>query len=236
MITNRVIHAGNGRRYTEKIINSDLRTLVNIMNQLRGANGSRFHSLNGMFWRSYDFELSTKAVKYQLHHAQILAEQYKEKGYDTDDFKNHAENGSLTLHSRSKNSFSTVSLGVALRHFVNDTCRVLEPSAQLLELKTQVQKENPKNSLNTYIKQLDRKKVAYGFDGSFFIALYEEIWNDYKHRESSGISAGGFSVQEDNIVHPTISGNDLAKFKNKGVEEFVDETLMNVQKFVEFVK
>ena len=69
-------------------------------------------------------------------------------------------------------------------------------------------------SLNSYIKQLNDTGAYYDFDGEFIVALYEELWNDYKHAESSGITSGRFWFNKHGeITLPRIYGDRLDYFK-----------------------
>lgn len=236
-IRKREIRLGDGRTFRERIVTSDRRTLNDIMSSLRGANNSRFINIKGMFWRSHDFEGSASQLGRELTVTEDLTDRYKYKGYASQDFLEEAKSKGIIFNTHSERGFKTISLDVALRHFINDTCRILEPSTRLLEAKTGLPKSRSTLSLNGYIKELDASSISYGFDGAFFIAFYEELWNDYKHAESNGITVGGYSLNDnDEIIYPDVCGDRLVYFKGKTVDDFFDETLKHVKQFVDFIK
>lgn len=236
-IEEKELKMGNGITYHSRVSHRDLRVLISVMNSLRGAKGSQLHSLKGMFWRSYDFDTSTRQLARELTITEDLTDRFMSVGYLSSGFREEAKSKGIIFNTRSERGFKTISLDVALRHFINDACRVLEASARLLEVKTGSPRSRDTLSISGYIKELDRDGVSYGFDGTFFIALYEELWNDYKHAESNGIWAGGYSLDDNNeIIPPKIYGDRLNFFKDRTVDDFLDDVLENMEQFVDFIK
>lgn len=227
-------------------VTTNYRTLNDITNKLNGANRHKAHTLNGMFFRRQDFESSVRQLMQQLGNERMLALKFADKGYDGSDFEKAAKEDNVRTYMRTggssgESSFSTYDLSPALRHFVNDYCRVLEPIVKLLAEKTGVSAKNKRKpdemvSFNSYLKKLDREHIKTPLDHEFFIKMYDEIWNDYKHAESSGIQASGWSSDGEAIKsEPKLLGNKLDYFKNMGVKDFVDKSLDNMNGLLDYI-
>ena len=224
-------------------------TLNEITSKLNGANKHPAVNLKGMFFRAQDFESSTKQLMQCLQSERILALRFAEKGYVGDNFKKEAQKGGVRLHmhTRSTNdigysSFDTYDLSPALRHFLNDYCRILEPLVKLLAQKhTNIPAQNPRRrselvSFNSYLKMLDIASIRTPLDYDYFVSLYGELWNDYKHAESSGVQAGGWSSNGGLITsEPQLYSDKLNYFKDMLVGEFIEKSLNNMNTLLDYV-
>lgn len=228
-------------------VTTDYQTLNEITNRLNGASSHPAGSLRGMFFRREDFESSAKQLMEQLSKERILALVFAEKGYGGDDFAKEAEKSGVKMHMRSRgstgdSSFDTYGLSPALRHFINDYCRILEPLVKLLAQKhTNISARNRRRpseliSLNTYLKILNEESIVMPFDQDHFIKLYEEIWNDYKHAESSGVQASGWLSDGRSIKsEPKLYSSELVYFKDMHVEVFIKRSLDNMNILLNYV-
>lgn len=226
---------------------TDYRVLNEITSKLNGAGGHKAGSLNGMFFRRQDLESSTKQLMRQLHAEHMIALRYADKGYGNDDFSKAADKEGVrpytrTVGSDGRSSFSTYDLGPALRHFLNDYCRVLEPLVKILALKHMgVSAQNPQRptetiSFNAYIKKLDRNNETTTLDHEYFIKLYDELWNDYKHAESAGAQATGWSSNGEEITsEPRLHSARLAYFKDMPIEDFIEKSLVNMNALLDYI-
>lgn len=228
-------------------------TSYQVLNEITSKlNGARKHpagSLNGMFFRRQDFESSTKQVMQRLHSERILALRYANRGYASDDFTNAAHNDGVRPYTRTggsdgNSSFSTYDLSPALRHFLNDYCRILEPLVKLLAQKHSdvparyyIKKKSGKlASFNEYIKRLDDKRIKTPLNHEYFIRLYDELWNDYKHAESAGVQATGWSSNGSVVTsEPRLSSVNLVYFKDMHVKDFVEKSLDNMNELLDYI-
>jgi hypothetical protein len=223
------------------------RVLNEITGKLNGANKHSAGSLNGMFFRRQDFESSTQQLMRQLHAERIPALSFVERGFGDDDFRDRAKKDGVRIHSRTKgdsgnSSFDTYDLSPSLRHFLNDYCRILEPLTKLLAQKhTSVSAQNTRKpteimSFNSYIKQLDKNSIKTPLDHDYFIKLYDELWNDYKHAESSGVQASGWSSDDKTITsEPKLHSNKLVYFKDMLVKDFIEKSLKNMNDLLDYI-
>lgn len=233
-------------RETTSVVPS-YKTLNEITGKLNGANKHPAIELKGIFFRREDFESSTKQLMGQLHVEHLLALKFANRGYGTDDFKKEAEKSHIRLHMHSANSngvsgFDTYDLSPALRHFLNDYCRMLEPIVKLLARKhSGISAQNPRRpteliSFNSYIKKLDGAGIRMPFDYAYFISLYDELWNDYKHAESSGVQAGGWLSDGEHLVsEPKLYVGGLTYFKDMPVEYFIAMSLDNMNALLKHI-
>lgn len=221
--------------------------LNDVTNKLNGANKHPAGKLNGMFFRRQDFESSTKQLMQQLSKERMLALKFAEKGYGDNNFKDAADKDGVRPYTRTKgssgdSSFNTYDLSPVLRHLLNDYCRVLEPLVRLLAQKhtsvsAQVGKKSSKTmSFITYIKELNKAKIKTGLDHYYFIKLYDELWNDYKHAESSGVQASGWSSDGKTITsEPKLYSNKLTYFKDMLVKDFTEKSLDNMNALLNYI-
>jgi hypothetical protein len=174
-------------------VQSHFELLNDITSKLNGANGHSAHFSRGMFERRQDFETSCRGLVSQFATEAALALSFVEKGYSDPIFLKEVKDKGLQLRMHHDNGFSTNQLSPALRHFINDYCRILEPIVKLVAAKhpgvPALDRQNRYNiSFNTYIERL--KEVVLPFDSELFINLYSELWNDYKHSQTPPAAPG----------------------------------------------
>lgn len=228
-------------------VGTSYKVLNEITSKLNGANQHPAINLKGMFFRREDFESSTKQLMKQLHAERLLALKFAEKGYGGDEFRSAAQKDSVRLHMHSANSigtsgFDTYDLSPALRHFLNDYCRILEPLVKLLAQKhADISAQNLRRpseliSFNTYLKKLNSESIVTPLDYDYFVNLYDELWNDYKHAESAGVQAGGWSSDGKSITsEPKLYSDKLIYFKGMLVEDFIVKSLDNMNILLDHV-
>lgn len=226
---------------------TDYRVLNEITGKLNGANKHPAGRLNGMFFRRQDFESSAKQLMQQMSRERKLAVEFAEKGYGDDDFVAAARDNGVRTYTRSKSSagdssFNTYDLSPALRHFLNDYCRILEPLVKLLALKhvsvsaQDTRRSTEAVSFNRYIKKLDRAGIATPLDQEYFIKLYDELWNNYKHAESAGVQASGWASDGQKITsEPKLASAKLVYFKGMLVEDFLEKSLNNMDVLLDYI-
>lgn len=223
-------------------------TLNYITGKLNGAGKHNAGNLNGMFFRREDFESSTKQVTGHLHRERVLALEFVKKGYGENDFSSAAEKASIRPYARTKgstgdSSFTTYDLSPALRHFINDYCRILEPLVKLLAQKHPTisaaivrQGTTYNMSFNSYLKLLNGRGITTPLDYDYFINLYNELWNDYKHAESAGVQASGWSSNGNEVTsEPKLSSKKLVHFKDMLVKDFIDTSLNNMKALLDYI-
>ncbi len=228
-------------------VSTSYKVLNEVTSKLNGANKHPTLTLKGMFIRRQDFESSTKQVMQELSKERLLALKLLQRTYDNDTFRNEAEKCGVRLHSHSMSNtgnrgFDTYDLSPAVRHFLNDYCRVLEPLVKLLAQKhPSVSAQNTRKptetvSFNAYLKRLDTHGISTPLDHTYFIKMYDELWNDYKHAESSGVQAGAWVCDSETILsEPKLYGGTLVYFKGMTVKDFVDKSLNNMNLLLNYI-
>lgn len=221
--------------------------LNHITNKLNGAGQHKAGALSGMFFRRQDSESSTKQVMGHLYNERFLALNFAEMGYSSQEFNSEAEKMNIRPYMRTGDStgnsgYSTYDLSPSVRHFINDYCRILEPLVKLLEQKhPTVSAANSyvsgqRVSFNSYLKRLRRSNVATPLDYDFFVSMYDELWNDYKHAESAGVQAGGWSSDgSGTISDPALYSPVLNYFKAMSVEDFISKSLDNMDELLVYI-
>jgi hypothetical protein len=128
-----------------------------------------------MFFRVQDFESSSIRLLQQLHKEAFAALKYLGEGSSLVAFSENMKRDGIRLHSHAKDSFDTYDLSPLLRHFLNDACRVLEPTVGLMQRKYPNISARAGNeriaSFNEYLKRLRNAGITLNFDSDFFIAL-----------------------------------------------------------------
>lgn len=144
----------------------------------------------------------------------------------------------LDVYSSGKNHFTTNDLSPALRHFINDTCRLLEPLSLVLAEKYPDVVPGRTESLNSYLKKLQDSSKTLGFDVDFIIELYE-VWNDYKHRNTKGAYATPWKYENGIVVKPQLELPPLnittVKLDSLNIDTFQNETSKKVLELLNFI-
>jgi len=159
--------------------------------------------LEGMFYRVQDFSQSYATLNEQFFLEFRVAQATFPKSNGADELHSNLAN-ELRLHSSGANHFTTYALSPAVRHFVNDSCRLLEPLTPVLALKYPNIVPRATESLNSYIEKLIASGQPLPFDAQFVIELYE-VWNDYKHRGTNGLHASPWSYDSQEVIKPKLS-------------------------------
>ncbi len=189
-----------------------------------------------MFHRVQDFTLSHASLMTQFVDEYMLAHIEFPKAKDADELMNAMSKHykKMQVYSLGKDEFTSRELSPALRHFVNDSCRLLEPMLPLLSVK--FSDVIATQSLGSYVEKLVTAGKSLAFDSQFIIELYE-LWNDYKHRETTGLHATAWKYESGKVVNPQLAlpklKKTIVKLKNIDVDSFV---YMVDAKILEFVK
>lgn len=216
----------------------DLKPLVGLVSRLNGAGGHGVVRIKGMFFRVQDFETSSSRLLRQLYKEGFAAVKYLGVEDDAMKLSEKMKADGIRLHMHTNMGFDTYDLSPMLRHFINDTCRILEPMVNILSLKYPNISPMAGNgkivSFNQYLKRLEAASISTGLNNAYFYALYDELWNDYKHAESMGIHAGAWHITEEGVIKdPRLSGERLNYLQGFSVEEFINESLKNLNQVLD---
>lgn len=142
----------------------------------------------------------------------------------------------MEVYSLGKDHFTSRELAPALRHFVNDSCRLTEPTLPLLAAKFPDVKRT--QSLGSYVEKLIRAGKSLPFDTKFFIELYE-VWNDYKHRETTGLHATPWKYELGKVIDPQLAlpklNRPIQKLNNLEIDQFVYNVDAKILQFLNFL-
>lgn len=219
----------------------DLNDITKLTSLLRGGGFSK-KTPKGFFTRSMDFNSSYNKLARQFRAEYEAASKLLPQSISTDELHQKLNETDLRIHMTSNESFDTYDLSPALRHFINDTCRLLEPLVSVLADCWQLDPRNGKDkagkdkflSLNALIIKAKKDKNITGLiDDNFFLALYEELWNEYKHMQSMGIGATTWKYENGTIVKPYITGDRISSYKDSyfkkvAIDDFMKLTLENI--------
>jgi hypothetical protein len=220
-------------KVNEKGYYLNLEPLVRLVGRLNGADGHKSVNIRGMFFRVQDFETSSRRLLRQLYAEGFAANKHLGKGYEALELAEKLKDDGIRLKTYTSISFDTYDLSPMLRHFINDACRVLEPMVKLLSHKYPAVPSKVGNnrflSFNTYLKHLENRGINTGLANRYFYALYYELWNDYKHAESTGIHAGNWCITNQKLIkEPILRGERLKYFSTTKIEEFINMTFDNL--------
>jgi spore germination protein YaaH len=141
---------------------------------------------DGIFYRVQDFSTSHSVVVTQFVDEYRIANDIMPRAKTTDEL--HSLVCSMTTpYITGENHFTTALLSPALRHYLNDACRLLDPYAELFALKFSDVTLRKKDSLSLTMQDIRAVKTLGEIDLDFLIELYD-VWNDYKHRQTKGSS------------------------------------------------
>lgn len=218
----------------------DLHAINDVVSAL---NGVELHKLGmipeGFFFRLRDFETSYKRLVRVYYQEFSVALRLLNKGYSAQKLNDSLKSEGVSIDSNTDSGFQSYELGSLLRHFLNDTCRILEPLTQSLASRfptvSAVSSRGNVDSFNAYISKLERAGVTSGLNDEYFLALYHELWNDYKHASSSGIQATSWSFQDGNITKSMLSGSRLKYFKGMAIDDFMNQTLQELMQLTQIL-
>ena len=215
---------------------TNLQGLVDLQTTLNTPPAIQVPELDGMFHRVQDFTLSHANLMTQFVDEYMIAHTEFPRSKDTDTLMSNVSKHyeKMQVHSLGKDHFMSRELSPALRHFVNDSCRLLEPTLPLLAKK--YSDVTATRSLGSYIEKLLTAGKTLAFDGQFIVELYE-LWNDYKHRETTGLHASPWKYEAGKVVNPKLALPKLTKPIQKLKDIDVDNFVYGVDsKILEFVK
>lgn len=217
---------------------TNLQGLVDIQTKLNGLPAREMTELGGMFHRVQDFTLSHANLMIQFVNEYMIAHIEFPRSKDADELMSNVskEYKKMQVYSLGKDHFASRELSPALRHFVNDSCRLLEPMLPLLAARFPDVKAT--RSVSSYIEMLVMADKSISFDAQYLIELYE-VWNDYKHRETTGLHATAWKYQSGKVIIPQLAlpklNKPIQKLKCIDVDRFVYDTDSNILHFLNFI-
>jgi hypothetical protein len=204
----------------------DHRTLIDIKTLINTPPLVKMEELEGMFWRGEDFSQSYANLTQQYMDEFKLANEAFPKSKDVHELHGHVA-GNTRPNTTGDNHFTTYSLSPLIRHFLNDICRLLEPTTPQFVRKHAGLKFSKSKSLGSYVSEVQKSGKTLSFDAQFIVELYE-LWNDYKHRSTKGLHATAWKYEDKTVVEPKLglpsSGFDFKKLATPTVFEFVQQT------------
>ena len=210
--------------------------LVALQNVVNSSDVLRNNALDGLFWRMLDFTQSHAKLNTTFSNELKIAVRVKRFSGNADKLHSALAADVAIFHSGA-NHFSTRDLSPALRHFLNDSCRLLEPTTLPLANKTpSVPLLTPREPLNRYLQRLLTVEMAPS-NSQYIIDLYE-LWNDYKHRSTLGLHAANWSYKGDAIIKPNLVPPNISGRTNFGqfyVDDFVNKTTSVLLRFAKYV-
>lgn len=193
--------------------------------------------LQGMVYREQDFTRSHAILNNQFATEYMIAVEGFSSHSDMDGLMNYVTNqlhlhDSGRIYTLGRDGFTTDSLAPALRHFLNDSCRLLEPLTPFMTKLTGSVKIDNKNSLISYIGASVENGMAT-FDAPYITELYE-LWNDYKHRNTGGLGVSGWARTTTGVGSPRlVLPNDSFKLLNDmAVSDFVVTTTSKIDELI----
>lgn len=192
--------------------------------------------LDGMFWRGEDFSQSYANLTQQYMGEFKLANVAFPNSKSTDELHTYVANDTRPS-STGDDHFTTYTLSPYLRHFLNDTCRLLEPTTSHFARKHPELKFVEKKSLNSYISDLHKNQTLLPFDSHFIAELYE-LWNDYKHRTTKGLHATPWRYISLQVIEPKLGLSEIGyrfkKLDKLTIDEFVKETNETILAYLKY--
>lgn len=189
----------------------DFRPLLDLQATVNSPQLGQVQELDGMFWRMLDYSGSHANITTQYMEEMKLACKAFPATKSTDEPHGRISSSKVRTYSTGSNHFTSYDLSPYLRHFVNDACRLLEPTTIAYTRKhTQLRYSNRK-SLGAYIREVDKLGLDVPFNTQFIIELYE-VWNDYKHRTTKGLHASSWSYENGKVIEATLLLPDVEGF------------------------
>lgn len=224
--------------YTSFSYSIDLQGLRDVQTKINTPPVAVLPELDGMFYRGQDFTQSHANLNEQFFAEYRAANAVLPKAKDADEVHGSIPSV-IRISSSGKDHFTTFSLSPALRHFVNDSCRLLEPFTPLLASKYPEIKLRRRQNFDSYIKDLLNAGNNPSFDSNFIIELYE-IWNDYKHRQTRGLQVSPWKYEEGKVIKaklqtPSELDIHLPILKDMEIDEFVNQTTRKILDVLNFV-
>lgn len=216
----------------------DLRPLLNLQAIINSSQLGQAGELDGMFWRMLDYSGSHANLTTQYIEELKLAHEAFPTAKNTDELHGRISASKVRTYSTGSDHFTSYDLSPHLRHFVNDACRLLEPTTIAFVRKHTQQAYNKRKSLGTYISEAHKQGIDLPFNAQFIIELYE-VWNDYKHRTTKGLHANSWSYKDGRVIEPTLllpnaKGLTFVELSKYTVYEFVQMTDKEILSYVRY--
>ena len=217
---------------------TNLQGLMDIQRKLNTPPAIQMPELEGMFHRVQDFTLSHSNLMTQFVNEYMVAHVEFPRSKDADELMGNVskEYKKMQVYSLGKDHFTSRELSPALRHFVNDSCRLLEPLLPLLAAK--FPDAATTRSVGSYIEKLVTAGKSLPFDAQYLIELYE-VWNDYKHRETTGLHATAWEFEFGKVISPQLAlprlNKQIKKLNNLDVDQFVYGVDTKILQFLNFL-
>lgn len=215
----------------------DFQELSKIQTLLNTPPAVRMKELEYQFSRTQDFSQSHSGLNYQFSKEYIVAINSFGKAKSTQELMNIVSNGlhkhnAGDVHSLGDDRFDSFRLAAYLRHFLNDSCRLLEPFIPILQAKNTHSKVEHPRSFKSHMEYWATQSVSY--DAEYLAELYE-LWNHYKHRNTRSPGVGYWVYKSGKIEKPdlTLPDDSFTKMKNLKVDEFVELTSKKIREFIE---
>jgi hypothetical protein len=195
--------------------------------------------LHNIAYRVMDFSRSFGSLYDQFYLEYNLANEAFTKSTTSDELRGYLTSPKLGVGSSGKDHFTSEYLASDLRHFVNDCCRLLEYLVPLLMIKfpnSGVKQKTRMPSLNFCITYLNRSDL--NFDVEYITQLYE-VWNDYKHRDTSGIAVSPWKYEGGDVLTPSLILPILViptpELNGMKIDDFANVTNNKILEFLNFV-
>ena len=217
---------------------TNLQGLIDIQTKLNTPPAVRMPEMEGMFHRVQDFTLSHANLMTQFVNEYMVANIEFPRAKDIDELMGNVskEYKKMQVYSLGKDHFTSRELSPALRHFVNDACRLLEPMLPLLAAK--FPDIDATRSVGSHIEKLVAAGKSLPFDAQYLIELYE-VWNDYKHRETTGLHATAWKYEDGRVINPQLGlprlNKSIQKLSNLDVDQFVYNVDAKILQFLNFL-
>ena len=217
---------------------TNLQGLIDIQTKLNTPPAVQMPEMEGMFHRVQDFTLSHANLMTQFVNEYMVANVEFPRAKDIDELMGNVskEYKKMQVYSLGKDHFTSRELSPALRHFVNDSCRLLEPMLPLLAAKFPDVRVT--RSIGSYIEKLVAADKNLPFDAQYLIELYE-VWNDYKHRETTGLHTTAWKYETGKVISPQLElprvNKPIQKLNNLDVDQFVYGVDAKILQFLNFL-
>lgn len=196
--------------------------LIDIQTKLNTLPATQSKELDGMFYRIQDFSESYGRLTTEFVNEYSVAWNILPRAKSIDELHGYVAE-KLRPHTTGENHFITYTLSPLLRHYLNDACRLLEPTAPLLKAKFPNIETYDNESVGPFLCKAMESGVHLEFNAQFIYELYE-LWNDYKHRNTRGLHVTSWVYKDNTILRPQLAlpkaRIEFVELKNMPVDDF----------------
>lgn len=211
---------------------------MEVQTKLNTLPAAQLDRLEGMFYRVQDFTESHANLNQLFSDEYRVALDILPKSKTADELHSNIAKLKIRPWTTGKNHFTTYNMAPTLRHFLNDSCRLIEPTKHLLFSKFSDIGARRNESVDTYVKKLVEADKTLVFDADYIIQLYE-LWNDYKHRRTQGLHTTAWKFESSKIVKPALAlpplNIEVTKLNNLEVDKFVNLTTEKILEYLNFI-